>query len=351
VKKSKDHQFSYQIAFYLIELKYFDLAIPILLKNKIKNKNCFNLLGLCYFGLKKYKLSHRYFKRFLNFATEMSDELMIAEALYNLSTCFWQFKDYNSAIKLNKEALEIEGKILGKYNSSYLISLFSLALNYRVLKRFDDAETLLTQCLDLARNTLSPLSSMFLDLYLTMGANYSDLKKAESSIENYEKATNYFNNEIPLDKNPNYFLQEQYFNIGNIKFYEGNYIDSINYFIKSINLFESIISNNEFLPPYFELGECYRIIGEHNSAIKNYKKAIDCKCFVNEKYISNPKFWIGIEYYELGIALLNDNKREDASQYFKLSLDYLLMWRYKISDIEWRNYINSVIKYINKLSL
>jgi len=105
------------------------------------------------------------------------------------------------------------------------------------------------------------------------------------------------------------------------------------------------------LPPYFELGECYRIIGEHNSAIKNYKKAIDCKCFVNEKYISNPKFWIGIEYYELGIALLNDNKSKNASQYFKLSLDYLLMWRYKISDIEWRSYINSVIKYINKLSL
>lgn len=350
VKNNKNHLLTYQVSFYLVKLKYFELAISLLKKNLLRDSNYYNLMGLSYFGLKKYRLSYRQFKNYLNKATDTSDETKIGEALYNLSTCCWAFKDYNSSIKFNREAVGIESRLLGRYNASYFISLFSLALNYRILKKYDEAKTLLDQCLNIAIKTHNPKSSIFLDLYLTIGANYSDLKNTLSSIENYETAIDYIHSDIPLDKNPKYFLQEQYCNLGNEKFFNGNYVDSVKYFSQSIIFFGSLPDNNNFMPPFFELGESYRLNSDHKNAIDNYKKAIDHRCFVKEIYVNNPKFWIGIEYYEVGLELFGNNKKRDAINYFNISLSYLKKWKNKIEDIEWNNYVNSIIEYVKKIN-
>jgi tetratricopeptide (TPR) repeat protein len=345
--KKKNYYLFYEISFYLIKLNLFKDALFFLKVIKNIEKKAHNLIGICYHGLKKYKLALRYFSFYNEYATLLNNQQAVAESKYNLSTCLYEQKKYDQAIILNQEAIEIEKKILGKYNSSFLISLFSLALNLRISGRFDQADDLLNQSLLIANKTLNQNNSIYLDIYLALGSNYSDLNNNELSVLNYEMAKKYSNKPLTYLRDPDYFLQEQYLLLGEKEFKKTKYLEAIKYFNKSISIYENYTIENKFTPPYFELAECHRILGNPQQSIAAYTKAIQISQNIYEQYSYNPKFWIGLELYELGQQYLNENNKNKAIDCFRKSNAYLILWNRNIYDPEWRNYVKSLIKYIS----
>jgi tetratricopeptide (TPR) repeat protein len=347
-KNNTNKKYAFEIAYYLTMSEYFEHAIFILKKLISYNKEAYNLLGIYYFKSKKYKLSFRYFLKYQNHVLKIGDERKIAQTKYNLSTLYWEFKDFQSALSVNYEALDIERKIIGQYNNSYLISLFSIALNLRLLHQYHEAEEILDSCLKIANNTIDSKNKFFLDIYLIRGANYSDLDKTEESIANYENAIEYYNENEPLNRNPLYFLQEQYFKQAETMFASEKYLDSEMFFLKSINAYNQIPKENQFIPPFFELANCYKEIKNYRLSIEFYEKAISNGIYIKNGYFHNPKFWIGIVYYELGNSFLHHNDlNEQVLECFKNSQLHLSKWKRKVNDSAWREYVLALLKYMD----
>ena len=151
-----------------------------------------------------------------------------------------------------------------------------------------------------------------------------------------------------MKRNPDYFLQEQYLKIANKKLNDCNLDEADNFITICIQTYESLPVDNDFIPPFMEKARILSQKEDHLNAIQFYKKAIEIPFYINEKYSSNPKFWIGIEHYEHGLNLQNQEKKDDAIHQFELSLKYLSEWPMKIRDKEWRDYVKSVIKYIKE---
>ena len=189
---------------------------------------------------------------------------------------------------------------------------------------------------------------MLFDIYLIRGVNFSDLDNNIESIHSYEKAIEFCPKEEVLNRNPNYFLQEQYYIIGENMFKLGNFIDAEKYYLRSIKIYENLPKGNNFIPPYFEIGNCYREISNYTLSIYYYEKAISIKKYTKLNYFYNPKFWLGIVYYELGESLIIDNKiNKQIYNYFIISKNYLKKWENRIDNNELNSYFIAIFNNVN----
>jgi len=349
VKKSSQKKSIYEISHYLILMEYYKYAILILKKLTKYKISAYNLIGICYYKSKKYNYAFRNFSKYHFYAIKENDDRKISEALYNISTIYWEFKDFEKSISLNYDALAIEKKIIGQYHPSYLVSLFSIVLNLRILHQYLKAEELLEKCLTIAQNTIDSNNSLLFDIYLIRGANFSDLEKNIESIYSYKKAIEFCPKEEVLNRNPNYFLQEQYYIIAEKMFKLRNFIDAEKNYLCSIKIYENLPNTNNFIPPYFEIGNCYREISNYTLSIDYYEKAISITKYSKLNYFYNPKFWLGIVYYELAESLIIDNQiNKEIYNYFRISKNYLKKWENRIDNDEWNLYFISIFNNVNE---
>jgi tetratricopeptide (TPR) repeat protein len=94
----------------------------------------------------------------------------------------------DEAERLNSLALEGRRRLLGTQNPHTIASMLNVACTRRCQRRYDDAEVLLLETLDLAERVLGPDSKDTLTILSILGTNFSDRGEHERAVEMHRRA-------------------------------------------------------------------------------------------------------------------------------------------------------------------
>ena len=129
-------------------------------------------------------------------------------------------------------------------------------------------------------------------IYISIGSIYESMGKYKDALTAYTKA---------LDIFPEY--KYNYFNIGNVQYQLKDYKNAIN-------------SYNSFLETYSGHAEARENLAASYLAVKDYKNAQAQYQMIYEKNPENFK-----NYYEYGIALLNNDDSEKAVEFLEKAIE------------------------------
>ncbi|MCL2510910.1 MAG: tetratricopeptide repeat protein [Bacteroidales bacterium] len=213
-----------------------------------------------------------------------------AETYNNIGNCYFDKKDYNTAIKYYLTAIAcyakaVELKLIESNNEQIPSYSTNIGVAYRKKQDYENAIIFLHGAI-----ALNP----------DYGRAYGNLGNVYADKQNYDSAMIYYKKTIEL--NPNY--AEPYNNIGCVYLNKGIYgqekfIDSVKMYFKNtktkvysvsgylpfekdydsaIGYFEKAIElNPDYTDAYFNLGQVYLNQQNYDEAIENYEKAIKLK--------------------------------------------------------------------------
>jgi len=253
----KNNNIQPAINYYLISAKIFEE-----LENYRKLSSIYGNLGMLYYN-NNYDTERTlfYYRKSLDYAVQLNDKELIAEAYNRIGGIFYNQTNFNDALYYFSKAYEI----------------------------FVD--------LDNERGIAIALNNIG-EVYRLKG--------------NLSMALNYFEQSIKLSTKINYIRLNaiNFENMGQINSFQGDIDKAFEYYNKSLSLYKSINSTLDLAELYILMAEEYaksnNNVGEHNS----YGNAYDVSIEYNQ--------WENIKKSSLGLSKIYENKKE-----YKKSLEYV----------------------------
>ena len=307
----------------------YELAIKELagiIENDPYNYNAYYYTGSSYEAIGDYKKAIEYYKKAVEL-TDNSDNL--AEYTFRIAYCYALLDNYNMAVEYNIKANSYKKNPLAYHNLGVLyeqkedlegaiktykeyIEFFPEAPDRSVFeKKIKELERTLrinsgdgthedyiTRGRDLYNRSEYEEALKLLkkapegaEIHYIMGLCYDDQEKIEEALKEYGKA---------IELEPQKF--SPYFKSGLIYFYEKNYKQARDFFIKAL---DRGISQEEKGDASFYAGQCCFAIKDYEGAVKCYKETLK----------ASPEE--GLPYYNIAQALLNEGKLSESLTYYK----------------------------------
>ena len=197
----------------------------------------------------------------------------LANEKFKAALKLYYVKDYNGAIKLNTETIELK--------PDYIKAYYNRGLAYYYLKQYEQAI--------LNYDKAVKLNTNFSFVYNSRGNAYFYLKQYDQAMKNYDKA---------LELNPNNF--EAYNGRGSCYGKSNQHEKSIQNYNKAIEL------NPNFTLAYNNRGSAYMNgLKEYNRAIDDYNKSIELSPNNFNSYLNRGLVYIYLKEYERAIQDFN----------------------------------------------
>lgn len=302
-----DYVRSYPTSDFQEVLNYLLNALSIAKQHdlKIQEAEITHKIGTLYFDEKNYPLAFENLLKAQNLIDNIGYENYpnINYYLYNLGRIYYDFTDYNNALKYLSESLKYEftsAKLkIHTYNT--------LALVYRNKQNVSKSITYFKEALKFAQEAkdsawIGIISGNLGQIYLTQNKNDSAIPLLKNDINLSIKSKEY-----PSAVGALLSLSTLYLN--------ANKMDSVKQLLKAIDTLIIIKNNNITKRDYF------RFLAKYHYQNKEYKKAYDCKDSadfladkigkLNDKYLLNQaELKINTEKHLSELVLLENEKRK-----------------------------------------
>ena len=154
------------------------------------------------------------------------------------------------------------------------------------------------------------------EAYLNIGIHEVSQGKYLESQKNLDVAKKIF-----IASKNNLYLAKTYIEIGILKANQSKYPESLDYFFKSLKLFENIKTSNvqkSIGSCYENIGTVYNLTNNYDSAIENYTKAIEIL-----SKIKNKEVQVALNIANIAIIYQKKKELNNAIQNYKLAEEKL----------------------------
>ncbi len=171
----------------------------------------YNNLAVINISKKRYSEAVKYYNKAQELYKENGDTLKAAFTMSNLGKAYAAINDYESALKILKEAIKIRKRFLGKSHPDIAHSIISLGDYYMYIKNYEEELKCYSEALILLKNNLSAKDKLLkCDVYRRIGFNYLKQGALEKALGFFQHAITEivegfdYNNEL---KNPQLFFE------------------------------------------------------------------------------------------------------------------------------------------------
>lgn len=248
----------------------------------------------------------------MNEFNEIEEKIM---KLNDIGAKFLNQKKYKEAEVHINQALEFANKY--KINNDWII--FCLHLNKSALERglrnYDNAQNHVEIAINIVEDRLLSINFEFFNALVDAKNNYASILLEQCK---YESALEQFNYCLNIVNKQNIRIKSKANLYNNIAMYKENihdYFDAIEYYKKSLSLYEKIKDENiqvDKAETLSNLGVVYKNTGDFVQAEK---------CFLNAAKTQTNPFHIASIYINLASLYREDRKYNKAMEYFKKGIN------------------------------
>ena len=203
-----------------------------------------------------------------------SNQSNCAMSLNNLAMYYSALGDYNEAIRLGTEAMEVSKRVLGSDHPNYAMSLNNLAGYYAYLGNYNEAIRLGTEAMEIRKRVLgdeNPNYAMSLNnlagYYAYLG-NYNEaIRLTADAMEIYKKVLG--------TENPNYALSLN--NLSLYYSYLGNYNEAIRVGTEAMEIRKRVLGDEhpDYAVSLNSIAAYYSSLGDYNEAVRLGTEAME----------------------------------------------------------------------------
>lgn len=257
-----------------VKYNLISLRISVLLTDKEGIAGSYNNLGVAYQSLGNYPEALRYLFAALKIKEALGNKSDIAISITNIGNVYYGQGSFKEALEKYKEALEICRQI----NETYGIALCynNIGATYTELEKYEEA----------LKNHFESLKiKMELDDETGIAYSYINLGLANANLKKNQEALKYYSDALKIlerlgDKEGIALLCN---NIGLLYIEQGKVSESRNYLNRGLKLAEETGSLTDSKASYEHLSSLDSIMGDHRSALANYKMFIALKDSLNNE--------------------------------------------------------------------
>lgn len=181
--------------------------------------------------------------------------------------------DIETALSLAEQALPQAQKEFGTKHKNYAISLCDLGELYQEVGRYEEAEVLITQAIEIAKKKRG-LKKEYIDYSVKLAELYEDLGKYEDALKLSNEAL------VLIDKSKkrdNLQYVEDMLLIARIFRYFGKFDEALSTNLKALEIIEEKLGTNNslFVNCINSIGLIYSTIGKYDLALSYYSQALE----------------------------------------------------------------------------
>jgi len=274
-------------------------------------------LGLLYHTTGRYTLSESYTTSALELRKSINmNGQGYAASLNNLAVLYKDMGKYNEAEELIEDAIDITEKTASKKCSPYAIALNNQAMILQAMGRYPNAEPILNQAIEIAGETLNDKSTNYVRLMTNLALLYQDMKK-------YSEAETIYNNAIKIKENrlgtnhPDYAHLLN--NLAALYMLMNKYDKVEDLLKKSTAIYKRKFGENHpsYASSICNLGSFYRVMNRTAEAEPLLKQTVEIRSKTLGE--NHPEYVNSLE--GLGLLYWQTGKYKEASEFLKLGLN------------------------------
>ncbi|MEE9442516.1 MAG: tetratricopeptide repeat protein [candidate division Zixibacteria bacterium] len=246
---------------------------------------------------------------------ENNQEIAIATCLNNLALLYESMGRYEEAEKLYKQALEIDKKTIGEEDPGFATDLNNLAGVYESMGRYEEAERYYLQAIEIDKKTIG-------EEHPGHATRLNNLANVYISMGRYDEAERYYLQAIEIDKktigeeHPDYATDLN--NLAGVYESMGRYEEAEKYYLQAIEIDKKTIGEEH--PNYAirlnNLANVYNLMGRYGEAEKLYKQALE----IGKKTIGEEHPYYAIRLNNLALLYKSMGRYEKAEDFYKQAL-------------------------------
>ena len=224
-------------------------------------------IATCYLDLSDYSNALEHYNQIIKIYRDFGDCNNIF--YYNYAICLYYLGHYRDAIKYYRQYLNSVNQALGRYSNDYATGLNDLAACYFSIGQYSQSIELYNEVISIQKTVLGDEHPLLAKSYSNLAHIFYELKDYYSSIE--------LNKQALLICEDDWSEQGRYL-IGIAKCYKaiGHYANSIEYYKQAIKLRnKSFLTDDDYIEVLNGLSSCLRKLGDSQSAITLYIRALD----------------------------------------------------------------------------
>jgi class 3 adenylate cyclase len=242
-------------------------------------------IGGIYYENGEYDKALKYYKQSLDISSSIGEKSIMSVAYVNIAMVLESQKKYEDALKNISSALKIEIELDNKYRiADYLTSLGDLK---RITNELELALDFYFKSLKIAEQIQAEKQIDVTDLIVQNKINIGETYLKKSDFKNAEI---YLNSALKLSKNKTMMLTKKsiYNSLSDLKFKQGNYKASLEYF-KLNTYYQDSLFNDEASKNIEKLGMTYEFDKKEaaTKAAQEKKDAIALKELQRQKLVRN----------------------------------------------------------------
>ena len=288
-------------------IKRMILPLLLLMMSSLCVAQDFNTLPeqfIQYFDAGQYEKAIEVLQQLLEIQkkTLVEDDSDYASSLSILGFCYYSLGDYVRAIEFYSQALEIQKKVLGEEHSNYTMSLNSLGLCYSELGNYSKAIELHTQALEIQKKVLGEEHSDVATWLNVLGLCYSKLGDHSNAIELHTQALEIQKKTLGQE-HPD--VAASLNNLGSCYSKLGNYSKAIEQHAQALEIQKKTLGQEhpDVAASLNNLGSYYSDLGDYSKAVELHEQALEIQKKVLGEEYSDVAAWLdnlGSCYSKLG---------------------------------------------------
>ncbi|CAF1344752.1 unnamed protein product [Adineta ricciae] len=248
--------------------------------------------------------------------SQTTDENEMGFIYYTMAHVKYDQGDYEEAISLYENILDIFGRIFPPNHINFSILYNSIGFMYSAMGEYSKALSYYENCLQAQEKLLPVNYSVLSSCYSNMGRLYQNMAEYAKSLVYCEKVLEIDRKILPSN-HPT--LSQHYIDIGTLYQCIGEYSKALPCYEKALDIKQRSLPPNHpsFADCYNSIGMIYENIGEYSKALAYYQNALE----ISEKSLPENHPNLAASYNNIGIVYENMNDFSKAISSYEKALE------------------------------
>ena len=196
--------------------------------------------------------------------------------LQNLALLYDEMGQYDKALPLYQQALHIGKKVLGEEHPEYANNLNNLAVLYLEMGQYDKALPLLQQVLDIRKKVLGEEHPNYAGSLNNLALPYIYMGQYDKALPLFQQAL-HIRKKVLGEEHPNYAISLS--NLAQLYSEMGQYNRALSLNQQAINIQKKVLGeeHSQFATSLLNLAELYSKMGQYDKALPLYQQALNIK--------------------------------------------------------------------------
>jgi tetratricopeptide (TPR) repeat protein len=245
----------------------------------------------------------------------LDNQKLLADLHSFLAANYSDLGNYQEALKLNKQALEMRQELFGEKHPDIATSLNSLGVTYRDLGNHQEALKLNKQALEMRQELFGEKHPDIAASLNNLGATYRDLGNHQEALKLNKQALE-MRQELSGEKHPD--IATSLNNLGATYRDLGNHQEALKLYKQALEMFRELFGEKhpDIAASLNNLGLTYKELGNHQEALKLYKQALE----MSQELFGEKHPLIAVYLYNLGLTYNELGDKKESIKLLDLSL-------------------------------